>query len=212
KALPFEEAKLHEENAKKAAVTDYDDTTFNLLFKDELQEKEFARVLLEHGNKKWNGGTIADHMLDEILDEGLFDNAEVLKLISEYKKTFEKDRTIPDKNAFVYSSDPVISSFAVSLLNFPYEESDHWKKEFSSSTGYQQKLFDQSYEDFLRSVSAGNETELMTFLKMDEDRTHIEVESALSYLKLRKIKRMLLENQVDLEKKHTPEEYRNLVQ
>ncbi len=27
-------------------------------------------------------------------------------------------------------------------------------------------------------------------------------------LKLRKIKRMLLENQVDLEKKHTPEEYR----
>jgi hypothetical protein len=30
---------------------------------------------LEHGNKKWNGGTIADHMLDEILDEGLFDSA-----------------------------------------------------------------------------------------------------------------------------------------
>jgi DNA primase len=212
KAVPFEEAKHHEENAQKAAVTDYDDTTFNLLFKDELQEKEFARVLLEHGNKKWNGGTIADHMLDEILDEGLFDNAEVLKLISEYKKTFEKDRTIPDKNTFVYSSDPVISSFAVSLLNFPYEESDHWKKEFSSSTGYQQKLFDQSYEDFLRSVSVGHETELMTFLKMDEDRTHIEVESALSYLKLKKIKRMLLENQIDLEKKHTPEEYRNLTQ
>jgi len=212
KAMPFAEAKLHEENAQKAAVTDYDDTTFNLLFKDELQEKEFARVLLEHGNKKWNGGTIADHMLDEILDEGLIDNAEVLKLISEYKKTFEKDRTIPDKNTFVYSNDPVISSFAVSLLNFPYEESDHWKKEFSSSTGYQQKLFDQSYEDFLRSVSVGNETELMTFLKMDEDRTHIEVESALSYLKLKKIKRMLLENQIDLEKKHTPEEYRNLTQ
>jgi len=216
KALPpdsyRDEARLHEENAQKAAVTDYDDTTFNLLFKDELQEKEFARVLLEHGNKKWNGGTIADHMLDEILDEGLFDNAEVLKLISEYKKNIEKGRTIPDKNTFVYSNDPVISSFAVSLLNFPYEESDHWKKEFSSSTGYQQKLFEQSYEDFLRSVSIGNENELLTFLKMDEDRTHIEVESALSYLKLKKIKRMLLENQVDMEKKHTPEEYHDLAQ
>jgi hypothetical protein len=212
KAIPFEEAKLHEENAQKAAATDYDDTTFNLLFKDELQEKEFARVLLEHGKKKWNGGTVADHMLDEILDDGLIDNAEVLKLINEYKGALEKDRVTPDKNLFIYSSDPKISSFAVSLLNFPYEESEHWKKEFSSSSGYQQKLFDQNYEDFLRSVSVGNETELMTFLKMDEDRTHIEVESALSYLKLRKIKRMLLENQIDLEKKHTPEEYNNLTQ
>ena len=207
-----EEAKLHEENAKKAAATDYDDTTFNLLFKDELQEKEFARVLLEHGNKNWNEGKIADHMLDEILDEGLFDSAEVLMLISEYKKCLEKDRVKIDKSVFVYSSDPAISSFAVSLLNFPYEESEHWKKEFSSSTGYQTKLFEQSYEDFLRSISPGNENDLMTFLKMDEDRTHIEVESALSYLKLRKIKRMLLENQLDLEKKHTPEEYRDLTQ
>ena len=217
KALPTdsyrgEEAKHHEENAQKAAATDYDDSTFNLLFKDDLQEKEFARVLLEHGNKKWNEGVVAEFMLEEILDEGLFDNADVLKLINEYKKALHTERAILDKNLFVYSNDPVISSFAVSLLNFPYEASEHWKREFSSSTGYQRKLFEQSYEDFLRSVSVGNEAELMTFLKMDEDKTHIEVESALSYLKLKKIKRMLLENQVDLEKKHTPEEYRNLAQ
>ena len=217
KALPpdsyrGEETKQHEENAQKAAATDYDDSTFNLLFKDDLQEKEFARVLLEHGNKKWNEGVVAEFMLEEILDEGLFDNADVLKLINEYKKALNTERAILDKNLFVYSNDPVISSFAVSLLNFPYEASEHWKREFSSSTGYQRKLFEQSYEDFLRSVSVGNEAELMTFLKMDEDKTHIEVESALSYLKLKKIKRMLLENQVDLEKKHTPEEYRNLAQ
>ena len=212
KALPFEEARSHEENAQKAAATDYDDTTFNLLFKDELQEKEFARVLLEHGNKKWNGGLVAEFMLNEILDEGLLDNADVIKLINEYKKALDKERTILNKNLFVYSNDPAISSFAVSLLNFPYEASEHWKREFSSSTGYQKKLFEQSYEDFLRSVTVGNESELMTFLKMDEDKTHIEVESALNYLKLKKIKRMLLENQVDIEKKHTPEEYRTLAQ
>ena len=212
KALPFEEARSHEENAQKAAATDYDDSTFNLLFKDELQEKEFARVLLEHGNKKWNEGVVAEFMLEEILDEGLFDNADVLKLINEYKKALAKERTILDKNLFIYSHDPVVSSFAVSLLNFPYEASEHWKREFSSATGYQKKLFEQSYEDFIRSVAVGNENELMTFLKMDEDKTHIEIESALNYLKLKKIKRMLLENQVDLEKKHTPEEYRDLTQ
>jgi DNA primase len=217
KALPpdryrDEEGRLQEENAQQAAATDYDDSTFNLLFKDELQEKEFARVLLEHGNKKWNEGLVAEFMLEEILDEGLFDNADVLKLINEYKKALGKEHGMPDKNLFVYSNDPAISSFAVSLLNFPYEASEHWKREFSSSTGYQKKLFEQSYEDFLRSITVGNETELMTFLKMDEDKTHIEVESAISYLKLKKIKRMLLENQVDLEKKHTPEEYRTLAQ
>ena len=38
------------------------------------------------------------------------------------------------------------------------------------------------------------------------------VESAISYLKLRKIKRMLLENQLDLEKPHTEEEYNMLNQ
>ena len=40
----------------------------------------------------------------------------------------------------------------------------------------------------------------MSFLKMQEDKTMNEVESAISYLKLRKIKRMLLQNQADLEK------------
>jgi DNA primase len=210
KALPFEEARSHEENAQKAAATDYDDATFNLLFKDELQEKEFARVLLEHGNKKWNEGVVAEFMLDEILDEGLLDNADVIKLINEYKKALVKERAILNKNLFVYSNDPAISAFAVSLLNFPYEASEHWKREYSSSTGYQQKLFEQSYEDFIRSVAVGNENELMTFLKMDEDKTHIEVESAIAYLKLKKIKRMILENQQDLEKPHSKDELKVL--
>jgi len=207
-----EEAKHFEENAQKAAATDYEDSTFTLLFKDELQEKEFARVLLEHGNKQWTDKLIAEYMLEEIMDESLFDNAEVLKLLHEFRVLLEKDKKGINKNIFVYHPDHVISAFAVSLLNFPYEESQHWKREFSNSTGYQPRLFEKSYEDFLRSVSAGNEPELMTYLKMDEDKTHIEVESAVNYLKLRKIKRMMLENQADLEKPHNPEEYRYLTQ
>ena len=210
KALPFEEARHHEENALKGQAADYDDTTFNLLFKDELQEKEFARVLLEHGNKTWNNRMIADYMFEEILDEGLFDNAEVVKLLHEYKEAFQKSKSMVTKNIFIYHPDPSVSALAVSLLNFPYDESEHWKKEFSQSTGYQQKLFEQSYEDFLRTVSVGNENDLMRFLKMDEDKTFHEVESAVNYFKLRKIKRMMLENQHDLEKPHTSQEMETL--
>ena len=55
----------------------------------------------------------------------------------------------------------------------------------------------RAYEQFIKTVARGNDQQLMNYLKMDEDRTHEEVESALNYLKLRKIKRMLNENHAD---------------
>ena len=81
-----------------------------------------------------------------------------------------------------------------------HEESDHWRKEYSQATGYQKQLFEQTYEQFIKTVARGNDQQLMNYLKAEEDRTHEEVESALNYLKLRKIKRMLNENHADLEK------------
>src|SRR6476620_1357931 len=41
--MPFEEAKVLEENARKAAENDFSDQTFSLLFRDDLQEREIAR-------------------------------------------------------------------------------------------------------------------------------------------------------------------------
>jgi DNA primase len=204
--LPFEEAKLHEENARRAEAGDYDEATFNLLFKDELQEREVARILLELGVKRWDESKlIADHVLEEMVDESLIDNADILRVIHIFKEGLKHNSQL-DKNYFIYHPDNKISLLAVSLLNFPYEESDHWRREFSQSTGYQTQLFEQSYEDFIRTVARDNENELMSYLKMDEDRTNEEVDSAINYLKLRKVKRMLLENQVDLEKQHAPEQ------
>ena len=97
----------------------------------------------------------------------------------------------------MYSQDTALSTLAVSLMHFPYEQSDHWKKELSQSTGYQKALFQQDCKGFLNAIKPGNEEELMSFLKMQEDKTMDEVESAISYLKLRKIKRMLMQNQAD---------------
>jgi DNA primase len=204
--LPFEEAKLHEENARRAADSNYDEATFNLLFKDELQEREVARILLELGAKRWDESKlIAEHVLEEMVDETLIDNSDILRVIHIFKEELKHHAQL-DKNYFIYHPDNKISSLAVSLLNFPYEESERWRREFSQSTGYQTQLFEQSYEDFIRTVAKDNENELMSYLKMDEDRTNEEVDSAINYLKLRKVKRMLLENQVDLEKQHSPEQ------
>ena len=210
---PFEEARQQEENARQAEATGYDDTTFNLLFKDELQEREVARILLEHGLKKWDQSKlVAEYIFEEMVDESLIDNPEVIKLIAAFKDVLQQDPAQANKNYFIYHPDTKLSALAVSLLNFPYEESEHWRKEFSQSSGYQKGLFEQSYEDFINTVAVENKEQLMSYLNMDIDRTNEEVESAINYLKLRKIKRMLLENQLDMEKQHTSDEYNMLHQ
>jgi DNA primase len=134
------------------------------------------------------------------------DNPDIVRLINAFKEQIATAPQHVNKNYFIYHPDTKVSSLAVSLLNFPYEESEHWKKEYSQATGYQKQLFEQSYEQFIKTVSRGNDEKLMTYLKAEEDRTHEQVESALNYLKLRKIKRMLNENHADLEKTHSREE------
>ncbi len=211
--LPFEEAKLYEQNASTAEQTDYDETTFNLLFKDELQEREVARILLEYGMKKWDENQlVAEHIFDEMVEESLIDNKDIIQLLMTYKKLLQDNRELANRNYFIYHADQSLSTLAVSLLNFPYEESNHWREEFSQASGYQKKLFEQSYEDFIKSISPQHEEKLMSYLNSDEDRTNEAVESAIQYLKLRKIKRMLLENQQDMEKQHGPEDFSTLHQ
>jgi DNA primase len=198
--VPFDEAKAIEENARQAADNNYSDQTFNLLFKDDLQEREIARILLEHGYKKWDDAQlIAQHVLAELPEEDLIDNEVIVKFIHTYKEVLA-DHIKPEKNYFLYHPDPVISTLAVSLSYFPYEESPHWKRELSQSTGYQKSLFEQDYKAFINSLRPENEEDLMSFLNMQKDTTNEEVESAINYLKLRKVKRLLLENQQDLEK------------
>lgn len=198
--LPFEEAKLLEENAQKATASNFDDQTFSLLFKDELQEREIVRVLLEHGTKKWEGEQlIAEYVLSELPEDDLIDNETVLKFIQQFRQLLAAHQK-PDKSYFIYNPDNNISTLAVSLLQFRYQQSDHWKKEMSQSTGYQQTLFKQDYRSFLDMLKPGNEDQLSNFLNTQRDNTNEEIISAINYIKLRKIKRMLLQNQADLEK------------
>ena len=211
--LPFDEAKKFENNVRQAEETNYDDATFNLLFKDELQEREVARILLEYGIKKWDDSKlIAEYIFEEMVDESLVDNTDVIRLMAVFKEVLQNSPETANRNYFIYHPDTKLSVLAVSLLNFPYEESEHWRKEFSQASGYQKNLFQQSYEDFIKTIAPDNEEQLMRYLKMDEDKTNEEVESVVNYLKLRKIKRMLLENQLDMEKQHTPEEHSMLHQ
>jgi DNA primase len=163
-------------------------------------------MLLEHGIKPYKDKLFADYMFEELVDETLIDNKDILAFFHTYKNAYFERKVTMNSNYFIYHPNIKISALAVSLLNFPYEESERWKREFSQATGYQPQLFEQSYENFIKTVATDNEIELMSYLKMDEDRTNEQVDSAINYLKLRKVKRMLLENQVDMEKQHAPEQ------
>jgi DNA primase len=212
KKLPFEEARVFEENNRKANESGFDDATFNLLFKDELQEKEVVRILLEFGNKKWDEQlSVADYIFEEMVDESLIDNKMVLNVINTYKEKMLNEGA-PTPSYFIHHPNQELSSFAVSLLQFPFEESIHWRDEFNQSSGYQAGLFEQSYENFIATIATENRERLLNFLKSEEDKTGDAVHSAVLYLKLRKIKRMLLENQLDMEKQHSQDEFKILLQ
>jgi DNA primase len=212
KAAPLSSVVI-EENAQRSAASGFDDATFLLLFRDELQEKEVARILLEYGHRPWNASQkVSDYLLEEIADESLLENQEVQKLFAAYRTLRANGEDPQGPQYFVQHPDQQLSTLAVSLLQFPHEESSRWKTEFSQQTGYQSRLFEQDYERFINTLSAGQESSLHQFLKAEEDRSPEAILSAIHYLKLRKIKRMLLENQQDLEKQHSAEEFSVLLQ
>jgi DNA primase len=213
KKMPFEEAKTFEQNAQEGERNEYDETTFQLLFKDDLQEKEIARILLEHGMRPWEGEKlVADYIFEELLDESLIDNTSVLQLIQYYRK-LRLEKTSPiSRSEFVYHPDPELSRFAVSLLQSPYEESPRWRNSNTTYSGYQARLFEHDYADVVKLIQSENPEDLQKYLLIEEDKSLEEVQSAITYLKLRKIKRMILENQQDMEKEHSTDEFRILHQ
>jgi len=212
KKLSFEEAKLFEENAKQSAATDFDDATYSLLFKDDLQEKEVARILLEFGNRRWiNDSTVADFIFEEI-DESLLENEQVKGLFQAYRNEVQMGNPPKGPQSFIHYPDQLISTFAVSLLQFPHEESSRWRQDFSQTQGYQSSLFEKEYEDFITTLSPEKKEELLDFLQSEEDKSPEAIRSAIHYLKLRKVKRMLLENQKDLENERNENEINVMLQ
>jgi DNA primase len=212
KRIPTNEAKTFEENARQSEENEFDDATFALLFKDELQEKEVARILLEFGSRNWENGTsVADYIFEEI-DESLIENESVLQLFKAYQQEKRSGRSSIGSQYFVHHSDQQLSAFAVSLLQFPHEESQRWKQDFSQATGYQSTLFEKPYEEFIETLTPDKKDSLLTYLQSEEDRTPEAIRSAIHYLKLKKIKRMLMDNQKDLENEKDSQEIKVLLQ
>jgi DNA primase len=147
-----------------------EDDTLLLLNRDELQERGMVRCLLEFGLRSWDENR---RVADYIFDESAehpMVDNPELQRIMEVYKTWYDEGSEPDAKSFLYYEDQSLSSVVVSLMDDQYELSPNWKEHFEG------KIFtrDDLYKE--------------------------EVHSTVNYLKLRKIKRLIEENQRDLEK------------
>ena len=171
-----------ETNDNFAAPThpfEIEDDAIGLLNKDEQHEKAMVRSLLEFGLKEWDGQLrVADHIFAEIEGNQLEEMIDNKNLIALIKtyKTWYNEGLEPNAKTFLYHEDFAMSSLVTNVMDYTYEISHNWKKIFEGKIATREDLYKE------------------------------EVFSTLNYLKLRKIKRMMDENQRDLEKEHTTDE------
>ena len=156
-----------------------------LFNKDEVHEQAMIRSLLEFGLKNWNEEQkVAEYIFKEIEDNQLEELIDNKELVRVFKtyKAWYEAGIEPTAKNFLYHEDQQMSALVVSIMDFNYEISPNWKEHFEGHIATREELFAE------------------------------EVFSTLNYLKLRKIKRLMDENQRDLEKATVAEDQMMLVQ
>ncbi len=192
KKVANDEAKQNEAGSTEDNKNNYNDESFGLLFKDELQERQIVRTLIDFGLSKYDDKqTVADYFLREAYSEennilDLIDNHAIKKILIEYIQLY-KSGLNPDIKNFIYANDNEVSTTVVSIMNFPYEESKHFSsQEFIGGQGFQKQLFELDWENFREIVYTKKETELNKYSKLEEVKADSQIKSSLQYLKLKK--------------------------
>ena len=190
---------------------DLSEESFSLLHQDALQEQAIVRVLLEYGLKPFTDKkTVADHIIEEQIDDDLFEDIHLLSIIQAYKDMYEKGEKPTVKN-FIHSRDNDIAQAAITVTNFPYEYSNKWNQA-SNSNGINKKIWEYSYESFLKHVIINGEINPEVYNNRQDDDYKNVVDEVLIYLKLKKIRKLILLNQEDMQSEHPEHEMMTLIQ
>jgi DNA primase len=162
--------------------------TSELLNQDEKHEQGITRCLLEFGLKPWQDQqTVADYILHALADEENGDYHETISnpLYRKVIKTYEalyRNGDQPNDKSFLYHEDPELSQAAVGLMKVDEDISPNWKEHYEGKIATRDDLYRE------------------------------EVLSTLTYLKLRKIKKLIDENQSEMEKSTNESEQMLLLQ
>lgn len=168
-----------ETKSTEANETDDNEKLVSLFNKDEYQERAIVRSLLEFGIKEWDENTsVAEHIFKEMDENDLESMVENRDLITiiHLYKNWYKEGKNPTDKDFLYYNDATINNLVINLMDSQTEISANWSRIFEGKIATREDLFRE------------------------------EVISTLSYFKLRKLKKLIDENQRELEKASTNED------
>lgn len=156
-----------------------DTTSASTLFlsTEEQNEKALIRNLLEFGNNEWEKDeTVAAYILKQIDPEDTFENPQLMEVFNLYKTWYLQGAKPTDKN-FLYYENNELSNLVIGLMQSENEElSSKWKEKYESHIPTREDLYKE------------------------------EVFSSLHYLKLRKIKKLIIENQLEMQQNPSVEQ------
>jgi DNA primase len=177
--------------------TDFSDETFSVLFQEELQERALVRILLIYGAKKFDEKkSVADYIFEENIEEEFFKNEKINELLKIYKQEYDGGKKLSVTD-FTYLQDSAIVQLVINSTNYPYELSKRWNDEDRANI-INKNIFDLTYEQFHQQIlTQENAKELIYYQEVDENYKN-EVEDVLIYLKLKKVKRLILMNEEDM--------------
>jgi len=160
-----------------------DEDSLNLLFRHEQNERGMIRVLLEYGLRAWDEQTlVADYVLGEFAELADLIDNKRLLTILDLFKDWYQQGLEPSSKSFLYHEDQELSTLAVSVMDVHLELSPNWKEHYEGKIATPDELYKE------------------------------DVLSTMRYLKLRKVYRLMEENQADLGKPHSEEELMMLLQ
>ncbi len=154
----------------------------SLFNKDEMNERGMVRCLLEFGLKPWDENR---RVADYIFEESVEQNMidnKELVRVMETYKVWYDEGLEPGTKNFLYHEDQTLGAMVVTVTEFAYELSTKWSEHFDGK------------------------------MPTIEDTYRADVTSAITYLKIRKIRRLMEENQRDMQNPHTSEELMVLLQ
>jgi DNA primase len=144
----------------------------SLFNRDEMQEQALIRNLLEFGLKPWNEKQTVAEFLFEQVEENELDRMidnKALLQVMEIYKEWYKEGLLPNAKSFLYHEDSSLRTLVINIMDVNTEISPNWKEHFEGHIATREDLFME------------------------------EVNSSLAYLKLRKIKKLIEQNQLDMQ-------------
>lgn len=164
-------------------IPPFDDADFvQLLNRDEQNEKALIRCLIEFGLKPWNDSQTVADYLLGEIQDNELIESPTYLNLLNLYEFWYKEGLQPTAKNFFYHEDQSISTLVVSIMDFQYEVSNKWAEHIEGKVITRDDYFDK------------------------------EINSCLNYAKLRKIRRLIEQNQQDLAQEKDPEQQILLLQ